>query len=99
MAHTETPLRFTDTLPPALRTACWLPRETLTLAWWPCGQGYTVHEVKYSPEHRLIAHNVALITPLEEASSCSPRSNDSMPPMTTRPGEAPPGACTGASQP
>jgi hypothetical protein len=99
MAHTETPLRFTDTLPPALRTACWLPRQTLMLAWWPCGQGYTVHEVKYCPEHKLIAHNVALITPLEEATSCFPPSNAGMPRTTTRPREAPPGASRGASQP
>jgi hypothetical protein len=62
----ECPMRFTDTLPLELRAACWVPRQTVLLAFWPCGQGYTVHEVKYCPQHRLVAHNVALYTPLEE---------------------------------
>lgn len=60
-AHDEAPLCFVDTLPAHLREACWLPRQTLTLAWWPCGQGYTVHEVKYCPQRKLLYHNVALL--------------------------------------
>jgi hypothetical protein len=60
--HRDRPLPFTAWLPEDRQHLAWLPRQTVTLAFWPCGQGHTVFEAKYAPQTREIGFNVALIT-------------------------------------
>lgn len=92
-SHREDPLTFAQIMPAHLREAYWLPRVTVTLAWWPMGQGYTTFEARYSPQHKLMVHTVALTSHQQEEGLCSPTSNASTAPTTmsppTRPASSP----------
>jgi hypothetical protein len=62
----EHPVPFRDSLPLAVRELCWLPYMALTLAFLPCGQGHTVYQVRYAPQTRQFAWNVAQYRPSAE---------------------------------
>jgi hypothetical protein len=56
----EHPVSFRDSLPADVRDLSWLPVMTVTLAFLPCGQGQTVYQLRYAPQTRQYAWNVAL---------------------------------------
>lgn len=61
-ANAERPMSFHDSLPREARDRCWLPLQSVTLAFWPCGQGYTTFHSKVCRQTKEIAYNVALCT-------------------------------------
>jgi hypothetical protein len=57
----EQPVSFLESLPVDQRTACWLPRQTISLT-GPLPHGVrTEFTVRWNPQQRLLAHNVGQV--------------------------------------